>query len=458
MIGREIQMQYMTKYYQKLGSQIMVLYGQEQVGKTSFIKEFGAEKPFYYYLGRSVSEREQTYLWGQELESKGIQVSEYPSYSEILEKMICLPSHKKVIVIDEFQFLVKNNLDFFTELIACLKKHSLNQQVFIILCSSSIGFIEHNFVQQIGSMALSISGFLKLKPINFCNFTQIYHSSNSKEAIETYAVLGGLAGNWQFFRENLSLQDNICEQILNKRGHLYYEGSRYVESELRETTVYNTILHELAKGRHKLNDLHLHTGFSRAKISVYLKQLIALELVEKIFSYEAKVTNNTQKGIYRIKNPFLHFWFRYLYAHKSELELLDSKQYYKTYIDPSLSSYVNEYYSGICSEAIQELNDLRKLPLKLEHGGKWIGKSGMIDYLGQDSQGQCLVMLASWKPYEFSFEDYEWLLYTIKQAKINPAHIYLFSETGFHTNIVKISENNDRIHLCSIEKIMISNV
>ena len=51
---------------------------------------------------------------------------------------------------------------------------------------------------------------------------------------------------------------------------------------IAETAVYDTILATLADGRHgKLNDMYAHTGFSRAKISVYLKNLMELELVEK---------------------------------------------------------------------------------------------------------------------------------------------------------------------------------
>ena len=62
---------------------------------------------------------------------------------------------------------------------------------------------------------------------------------------------------------------------------------KWLSEELRETAVYDTILATLADGRHgKLNDMYAHTGFSRAKISVYLKNLMELELVEKVLGYD----------------------------------------------------------------------------------------------------------------------------------------------------------------------------
>lgn len=58
---------------------------------------------------------------------------------------------------------------------------------------------------------------------------------------------------------------------------------KWLSEESRETAVYDTILATLADGRHgKLNDMYAHTGFSRAKISVYLKNLMELELVENV--------------------------------------------------------------------------------------------------------------------------------------------------------------------------------
>ena len=115
---------------------------------------------------------------------------------------------------------------------------------------------------------------------------------------------------------SLSLKDNICNQIISRTGGLRYECERLLSEELRELGVYNSILSALASGHHKLNDIYNHTGFSRAKISVYLKNLMELELIEKVFSYDTDGRENVQKGVYRISNHFVHFYFTYLYANR----------------------------------------------------------------------------------------------------------------------------------------------
>ena len=61
----------------------------------------------------------------------------------------------------------------------------------------------------------------------------------------------------------------------------------------------------MARDCNKLNDIYRHTGFSRAKISVYLKNLMELDLAEKVYSYDTEGRSDTQKGIYRtLSKPF----------------------------------------------------------------------------------------------------------------------------------------------------------
>lgn len=52
--------------------------------------------------------------------------------------------------------------------------------------------------------------------------------------------------------------------------------------------------------------MYAHTGFSRAKISVYLKNLMELELVEKVLP-----------GTYEICNAFVRFYFCFLFPHQT---------------------------------------------------------------------------------------------------------------------------------------------
>ena len=99
--------------------------------------------------------------------------------------------------------------------------------------------------------------------------------------------MGGLPGLWRLLYPQNSAEENLIRLLLQRNSFLPELMIKWLSEESRETAVYDTILAMLADGRHgKLNDMYAHTGFSRAKISVYLKNLMELELVEKVLGYD----------------------------------------------------------------------------------------------------------------------------------------------------------------------------
>ena len=114
-------------------------------------------------------------------------------------------------------------------------------------------------------------------------------------------------------------------------------GSRSVlAEELREPAVYNTILCTMAAGNNKLNDMYHCTGFSRAKISVYLKNLMEIDLVEK-----------TGAGIYRIAKSHIRFYFYFIFPHLSFLESIAPAQFYELFVADAFQEFLRETYREI---------------------------------------------------------------------------------------------------------------
>ena len=297
LLGRTTELGYLNNYYDRDGSQILIVYGQKHIGKTALVKEFMKDRPGYYYLASACSEREQAYQWGRQLTHDGYVVDKFPTFQEIFEKLAHRVTGKKVLVIDEFQNIVRASDAFMKDLVAFVHSQWNRDDVMVILVSSSIGWIENSMITRIGEAAYELSGLLKIKEMPFADLVERFPNFRIEECVEAYAILGGIPGLWNQFDDRLTIQQNICRNILDCNSFLFEEGERILTEQLREPGVYNTIMASIAAGDHKLNDLHLHTEFSRAKISVYLKNLIELELVEKVFSYDTAGKENVQKGI-----------------------------------------------------------------------------------------------------------------------------------------------------------------
>ena len=426
LLGRASELNYLNNYYDKDGSQILIVYGQKHIGKTALVREFMKDKPNYYYLARACSEREQVYQWGRQLAVYGYNVDDFPSFHDILAKIAHRNNGKTVIVIDEFQHIVKVSDGFMKELIAFVYSQWNQEDVMVLLCSSSIGWIENSMITRIGEAAYELSGFLKIREMSFEDIVQRFPNFRVEECVEAYAILGGIPGLWNQFDDRLTIQQNICRNILDADSFLFEEGERMLTEQLREPSVYNTIMASIAAGNHKLNDLYLHTEFSRAKISVYLKNLIELELVEKVFSYDTAGKENVQKGIYRISHPFVEFYYTYMYPHLSDLQKLSVGEYYNRYVAPDFRKYVTRYFKIVCRQHLTRMNERHRLPIVLDSIGEWIGKNGSLDIIAQDQEGHTLIGLCNWeKP--MAYEDYETLLACAKKARIHADYIYMYT-------------------------------
>lgn len=430
-IGRNSEINQLGNYYDRDKSQILVVYGQKYIGKTELLKQFMSDKPGYYYQCEPLSEREQRYMLGSWLAKQGVKTMKYPKISEVFEIFGKMHTQKKVIVFDEFQNILKSCPDFCDELISFIHSNWNSQEYLFVLSSSSVGFVENSLISKIGEAAFEISGFIKLKELSFADLREYFSFYTNEECAVCWSILGGVPGLWKMFDVHATVKENIIKNILSKSGPLYDVAKSLVNEELRETGVYNTILSAISEGKRKLNELYEHTEFSRAKISVYIKNLMELELVEKVFSTDTEGRDNAQKGLYDISNNLVDFYYTFVFGNSSFLEFSSPEEFYALYVNPGLKAYTGKYYPDICLEYLERLNSRKKLPVNVEKFGKWIGKQGNIDIIGQSESGKTILALCVYDKAMLTYEDYEWLLYCAEKAKVSADFIYLFAGNRF---------------------------
>ncbi len=334
-VGREAELNYLNQHYKSEDSRILVVYGQKGVGKTALLQAFGKDKSCAYYAARSCSDKEQRYQWAREVfgEKDADKLETYPEYEDILEQMTVTVSggDKKILIIDEFHHVIKGENTFFSRLNRFVQ--GSRTPLLVILCSSAAGWVENNMVSKIGSEAVSISGFLKVRELNILQMRELFTEYSEDDCIQLYAILGGVPGLWYRTDVTLTAKENIIRKIINPYSAIYGEMAGCLLEDLRETAVYNTILLTMANGCNKLNDVYHHTGFSRAKISVYLKNLMEIDMVEKIGA-----------GTYRITKPYVRFYFRFIYPNQSLIEKLTPEQFYLEAIEDAFTGFVREAY------------------------------------------------------------------------------------------------------------------
>ena len=442
-VGRKKELKFLEDNFAGMANKLLVVYGHKGVGKSSLMLNFAADRRYHYYSAGPCAECEQLLLWGNALGEKTA------DFDAVFESIRVKLQGKHLIVIDEFQNLIRYSENFMPALIKYIK--SENVRCMVVLVSSSISFVETDFVPRVGSMALNISSFYKLNELGFMDCVNYFKDYTTRQCMEIYSITGGMPAYWNALDPGASVEENIIKHILSPSGMLYYEGERIVSAELRELNVYSTLLNCLSGGMNKLNELHTHSGFSRAKISVYLKNLMERELVEKVFPYDNASGLNAKKGVYRISMRLLVFYFRFMFSKRSDLEMLTPEELYRKHVERQIREFHQGNFCKVCGEYLEILNQNNMLPIKVSERGEWVGKNGTIDIVMQDEEDECLLAFCDWMSDEIDTDRLKSYLATAKEARLTPDHLYIFATGRFSDELKDHAANNSFLKLVDID-------
>ena len=448
--GRGEELNRLDAFFEKKESNAVVLYGEHLSGLKSVWNEFAGGKETIYLKATPASEREQAYLWARTLSWAGDNSFDYSFLSVFRGALSSLDSrntNKKLLIISDFHLCLTSGTKFLEDLFLFLEEVRKDNRIMILLTTFECEWTEKDLVGILLSMKCRMNGFLRVRPFHFIDLVCSYPQAEFDQMISFYSILGGYSDAYDAFLPALSLKQNIISAFLLPTGRFRYYGLERIREAFREPAVYATILASLAEGRNKLNELYLHTGFSRAKISVYLKNLSAFSLVEKVKSFDTPGAENTKKGMYRISNPIVKFYFTFIYPHETELSLMTEEEFYKEYIEDKIESYYMDVFPIICEEFVILANERGYLPIVISKYGEWVGKEGTVDLIARDEERNFLFGFCNPNKGTFKDETFLHLLSVAKETRITPDYIYLFSLDGFEDKLLARVGDKDNVYL-----------
>lgn len=443
-VGRKRELNKLNESYTKSGIPVVVLYGREGIGKTALADEFVKDKDYVYYMGRELSKEEQNHYFQDVLKVVDKKASAMARSASATGQKVCF-------VMDEFDLMQKAYKDFFAEFREYVEQSAWEDHVMLILISSSVQWAENQMVNDMGEFASLIQYVIKLKEFTFLEMVKRFPDSPTEECITIYSILGGIPAYLDLWDTSKDVKQNIISLILDRKGFLRKEATRFLKTSLRELPYYNTILSVLAEDEPKLNYLYNRTGFSRAKISVYIKNLIQIDVAEKYFSYEAKKKDSTLKGLYGISDRFLHFWYKFVFPNSTALECGEADRFYENYIRNKLPAFVEQTYVRVCKEFLTLMNQYGKLPAKFRVPETFYGKDGMIPVIADGEGDKLLVGWCKWSVDPMEGSDFEKLLELTEQLGQEADYYYLFSKEGFVNELTAMASGMDNIELVDLE-------
>lgn len=461
-IGRHQELQTLEAEYRRDGG-FVVIYGRRRVGKTTLIKEFMKGKPAFYFLAtEEVESQSMKRLSGVIARATGNAMLQRVTFSDWLdlfqEVAKYRPEEKKILVIDEFPYLVKTNPAFPSILQNAWDELLKGSNTMLILCGSLLGMMQKHALSYDSPLYGRRTAQLRLAPLSF---SEVYAArpQSFEAAVEEYSVTGGVPKYLELFQPDEDLTAQLERLVLSKSGFLYEEPNFLLRDEVQTAANYFSIIRAIADGNHKLGKIAGALGLETSALTPYLSTLIDLGFLKKEVPITEKNPEKSRKGLYFISDNFTRFWFRYVYPYKGELEL-DNRQIVLDELENDFrQKFAAFVYEDVCQDIFAQLcrsGALNFVPSRI--GSYWLNDldgDTQIDVMAVDQQnrrifaGECKYHNKPVDaPVYFALEEKVQKSADLKATFPGYQVLYgLFSKSGFTPRLLELAQGNPELIL-----------
>ncbi|HAS74130.1 MAG TPA: ATP-binding protein [Clostridiales bacterium UBA8960] len=459
-VGRKKELTFLENKYDSKKAEFIVMYGRRRIGKTELLREFSRGKQHIFYSAIETLDKNQLSLFSKALiKDTPVEnyISSFESWEEALQYLAKRSeSEKLLVIIDEFPYLSNGNPSIASIFQKIWDSQLLNRNIKLILCGSSMAFMEKELLSVKNPLYGRITGFYKLEELSFSEAQGMINQSSIEESIKYYGVLGGVPHYLKQIDANLTFKENLAQFALDRGAILFNEVEFLLRQELREVMTYYSIIQVIALGSTTLNEIEQKTDIDRTKINYYLNNLIELGIIEKEYSVTMPIKQKakSRKGLYFLKDAYFRFYFTYMFPYMTELTDVGSDYLLTNVIEPDLNRFLGPVFEKIAIQYLNSLKQQNHLPFYYLHIGRWWEKGEEIDIVAFDQHQRLILSECKWTSSLVGIS----LLTKMQslQVQVMPdsveTYYYLFSKSGFSKELKALAETNNHIMLINLNE------
>jgi AAA+ ATPase superfamily predicted ATPase len=383
-VNRVSELEFLEKRYTSGKAEFFVLYGRRRVGKTELLARFCKDKRAIFFVSDLGSEISLRTTLSASINSTLFGPNQmnavYSTWEDLFHALAQAAQHERlVVVLDEFPYLVTAYPPLATILQRVWDQTLKNSQIMLVLCGSYIGMMEETVLGYQAPLYGRRTGQFLLEPLQCKDARLFYPSFPLEDQVRAYAVYGGTPAYLHTIQSQQPLKDNILDGILTRGSFLYDEVRFVLQQELREPRNYFAILQAIAAGKTRLNEIKQATGIDGA--TAYLDTLQQLHLVERLVPVTETQPQKSRRGIYRLKDQYLRFWFRYVHPNRSQLERGAAQTILENQVLPEIDHFTSLTFEEVCLQFFWQAGLSGKLPFVPTNIGNWWNAHEEIDLI-----------------------------------------------------------------------------
>ena len=371
-IAREKELEILELEYKKDFSSFVAVYGRRRIGKTELINHFIRlnSSPFFSVTGAyggSVKSHLNNFSNKFSL-AFGCENPKFKNWDDAfwklqknIEMLKLQKGSKFIIFIDELPWLAQMKNSGFKSALSLFWNDfaSKRDDIFLVVCGSATSWIINQIVNDCGSLANRVTAIIHLEPFSLRE-TKIFleeqgHKGlSSKNIIDYYMSLGGVAHYLKLLQKNLSFVQNIDKLFFQQHALLRSEYFNLFATLFKNHQTHETIIKHLCNTWSGLSISNLATKKELKLGSVLLNALRELEesgFLVKRYKYGQKKRDT----LYTIKDPFLYFFTKWV-ENTAMVDLVQNQHYFQNiYNSGAYKVWSGFAFENICYTHIYQI-------------------------------------------------------------------------------------------------------
>lgn len=378
LIDRDLEVARLRELTNAGSQKLALLTGPRRVGKTYLLNNVWKPEDYFIFTAARTSPElnrrqvvEDFARWTREK----LEPDDYPTWRTVFSLLLdSNPSHPRVIVLDEFQYLAdgeKGLAEVASELNAVWERPRMRRDLLLVLTGSVISAME-GLAAGGGPLYGRADWQARLRPFDYWYTQEMVPYFDLRDKAQLYGVFGGMPRYLSAVDAERPLKDEIIRLHLEPHGEVrqLLETALDQEEGLREVPSYRAIVRSIAVGATTLNEIAQQAGLpSDAALRDKLRRLQDLGYLEEVSNY-GRASNAARR--YAVADPAHRFHQRFVEPNTSMLERFSPEQVWDDVVAPALDSYMGREFEKIVAQAYARLAKARKLPLVREWS-RWEG-------------------------------------------------------------------------------------
>ncbi len=339
---------------------VAVLYGRRRCGKSRLLLEALPPRRAGYYVADDRESALQRAALATEVARvvPGFDEVIYPDWDALLARAWTEMPRGAALVLDELPALVAAAPEVPSLLQKCIDRPQGGPH--LVLAGSSQRMMQGLVLDRTAPLYGRATEILKITPLACGWIRKALRLRDDRAAVEAYAVWGGIPRYWELALDFPDQDTALRALLLSPLGVLHDEPARLLLDDLRDVTQVASILALIGRGCHRLSEIAGRLGKPATSLSRPMERLLELGLVHRVVPFGLS-SRDTKRSLYRIADPFLRFWFRFVEPNRSRLEARQTSG-----VAREIQAQFPQYVSGVWKDLVCE-----SIPRQRYFGRTW---------------------------------------------------------------------------------------